>query len=451
VKHILVVDDELGSRESVKAVFYKIHEVSAASSAKEALEILSSRPVDVMLLDVVMPEMNGLELLRKAREFYPLLPVIMISATSSESTLAEALKIGARAFLKKPFDVAEMRHLVDEALTLSIAPRASELLQHETLRSFSLFHLVGESPSFVKCLDEVRRAALTNDAVLIYGEVGTGKEILARQIHSWSLRCNEPFFSLDCASIPPAFFPREVFGSVREAAGTETSPALDLVGSGSLYFSSIETLSAEIQESIAAVISSGRFTRTDASVQIPTRARVVASTKCDLDAATNGRVLSEGLAEQTKLHRVRVPSLRERVEDIPLLAYHFLNQLRTSLGAKITDIEPEALELMREYHWPGNVRELRNVIERILVMHTDQVRLKADDLPPELRRSSAPTPDSCYESGFEAAVSTFERGLIVRALKEANGTIVEAARLLQTTPRILKHRVDKLGIKFSAE
>jgi DNA-binding NtrC family response regulator len=431
VKHILVVDDELGSRESVKAVFYKIHEVSAASSAKEALEILSSRPVDVMLLDVVMPEMNGLELLRKAREFYPLLPVIMISATSSESTLAEALKIGARAFLKKPFDVAEMRHLVDEALTLSIAPRASELLQHETLRSFSLFHLVGESPSFVKCLDEVRRAALTNDAVLIYGEVGTGKEILARQIHSWSLRCNEPFFSLDCASIPPAFFPREVCGS--------------------LYFSSIETLSAEIQESIAAVISSGRFTRTDASVQIPTRARVVASTKCDLDAATNGRVLSEGLAEQTKLHRVRVPSLRERVEDIPLLAYHFLNQLRTSLGAKITDIEPEALELMREYHWPGNVRELRNVIERILVMHTDQVRLKADDLPPELRRSSAPTPDSCYESGFEAAVSTFERGLIVRALKEANGTIVEAARLLQTTPRILKHRVDKLGIKFSAE
>ena len=445
MKKLLVIDDELGSRESLREIFHKRCEVHLAESARVGLKLLSEQSFDLIILDVAMAEMDGITFLKRVREIYPEIPVIMISGVFPESSMGEALHLGAVGFLRKPFNVHELRSLVDQSIAASEAPRQRDVLQREVVREFSLLNVVGQSSAFRRTIEDARKASQSDEPVLIVGERGTGKEFLARQIHSWSRRSDDSFFSLACND-DRAEVDATIFGIAPQCKDAHRRGALDIVGRGTLFLDEIEMLPWLTQELVCNVLKRRQFHRVGSTQGVPTDARIFSSVSCSLgrDGTLNPE-LAAAFATS-----IIVPPLRERPEDIPHLAYHFLNQLRSTLNASTLDIDVETMRKLRAYSWPGNIRELRNVIERMLVLCESQKCLKAAALPREFHKKDPVKMGANEVMDFEEAVQGFERTLVVNALQRSNGVVKEAANLLRTTPRILQYRIDKLGIKKMA-
>jgi DNA-binding NtrC family response regulator len=437
MRRLLIVDDDLGSRESLREVFHGQFAVSAVESATEGLAALSQQRPDLIILDLVMPKVSGSKFLRAVREIHPDLPVIVITASPDDSLIQAALQTGAAAALRKPWSVYELRHAVDQCLRADDSSRIREILTQEITRDFPLTSPVGQSPAFRRLL-EMAKAASSSHALLI-GERGVGKEYIARQMHTWSRRAAEPFVTVACGDLPAGFIEAEIFGvSPPPGEAPRQRGVLELAHGSTLFLENIHHLPATVQSALARLLRHGTYQRHGSSQEVPSDVVILATME------PSQGTLVPGLTDAFAAATLTIPPLRERREDIPLLAHHFLHQLRISLQATTQDIEAEAMQLLREYPWPGNLRELRNVLERVLVVHGHDRAVAATSLPIEFLSGPG---DSADAPDFERSVHAFERRLIIQALETSNGTVTDAARVLRTTPRKLQLRIDRLGIR----
>jgi DNA-binding NtrC family response regulator len=452
MSHILIVDDERGSRESLKAVFEGAYQVSCAAGADEAAGILSRQPVDLLLLDVIMPEKDGIAFLREAHARYPRLPVIMISASSSVRSVVEAIQEGAFDFLTKPFDVEEVRRLARRAIDGNSLSRHVENLKEQIEEEFPVHGIVGRSAGFQQALADARKAAATDANVLITGESGTGKELVARLVHALSNRVAEPFVPVHCGALPESLMESELFGHEKGAftnADRQKLGRFDLAGSGTLFFDEVSEMSPATQVKLLRVLQEREFMRVGGTRVIPTNARILTATNVDLRQAVNAGVFRRDLYYRLSVVPIQLPPLRQRLEDIPVLARHFLTQFRADLPCRIRDFTAPAIEMLCAHNWPGNVRELRNLVERMLVLYGREKYVLPEHLPEEFQQlngnRAAPDPAAAGVN-LADAVNDFERRLVQDALRQANGVQTRAAEILGTTRRILKYRMEKLNI-----
>jgi DNA-binding NtrC family response regulator len=444
MKKLLIVEDEFGAREALRETFCKLYEVFAAENAMEGLSYLSRERADLIILDLVMPRMGGMAFLKEVRQLYSDLPVLVVTASSSDDLTRKALALGAVGLVRKPWDVQELRNLVSQSITASEVPRQRELLAKEITKDFPSSAPIGQSAVFRRMLEHAR--AVAENHVLLTGERGVGKEFVARQIHAWSRRELEPFVTISCGDLPEAFLEAELFGKWCGSTGQNRRGAIELARDSSLFLENIDRLPHELQRSVARLVKLGEYQRAGSQQVVPATARVLATLETTPSEAVAAKLIIPEIAEAFSLAVIAVPPLRERRDDIPLLAHHFLHQFRHALHTETLDIAPGAMQKLRDYHWPGNVRELRNVIERVLVLARSSKQIASSELPQEFSR-----PESSEGSGidYEAAVSAYEKQLIAEAFDRSNGTVTAAAKILGISSRKLQLRIDRLGIRRS--
>ncbi len=454
MKRLLIVDDEAGSRESLRMIFERDYHVAAADSAKAAHKLLSDQRFDVMLLDVMMPDKDGVTLLKEAQEMYPELACIMVSASTSVKPVVESIKSGAVDFVTKPFDVNEIRRTVARALETSALRLRVQVLQSEVSRQFPVHGIVGRSASFLHALEDTQKAAETADAtVLIHGESGTGKELIARQIHAASARRDEPFVAVHCGALPETLMESELFGHEKGAftgADRRKLGRFDMAGNGTLFFDEVSEMPLATQVKLLRVLQEREYMRVGGTQVIRTTARIVAATNKDLKQEMEEKRFREDLYYRLNVVPILVPPLRERADDIPLLSQYFLQFFKQTMNVAASDFEPETMDLLQAYRWPGNVRELRNLVERLLVLHGREPRLRPEHLPRDFHHAQAPAANLLAKpngQSLEDAVNTYERQLVLHALRESHGVQTRAAEILGTTRRILKYRMVKLNIE----
>jgi DNA-binding NtrC family response regulator len=451
MKEVLIVDDDMGSRESLKAILSGAYQVCTAASAREAAQVLGGKSVDVMLLDVIMPETDGIAFLQEARTTHPNLPVIMVSASTSVKPVVAAMRGGAFDYVTKPFEIDEIRLLVERAIESNSLQRHMQNFQGQIAQEFPVDAIVGGSPEFHAALADARQAAESEANVLIRGESGTGKELIARLIHHGSARAREPFVPVHCAALPESLMESELFGHEKGPVHRIERHKLgrfDLAGAGTLFLDEVSEMSMATQVKLLRVIQEREFMRVGGTLVIHTNARIVAATSMDLDRAVKENRFRQDLFYRLNVVPIHLPNLRDRQEDIPILARHFLTQIRSKLQARANDLDAPAMDLLCRYRWPGNVRELRNVVERMMVLHGREPIIRAEMLPEEFHRLHPEAAGNGANGNLNLAeaVNAFERKLVENALREANGVQTRAAELLGTTRRILKYRMEKLNI-----
>ncbi len=451
MKRILIVDDERGSRESLRAIFERTYDLVLADNAAAALDLLARQRFDLVLLDVMMPEKDGVTLLKEAQESALGAPFIMVSASHNVKPVVEAMRSGACDFVTKPFDVQEIRRAVARALETSALRRQVEVLQRDLARQFPVDEMAGRDPAFLALLDMTARAAESEATVLITGESGTGKELVARRLHALSARRAEPFVAVHCGALPETLIESELFGHEKGAftgADKRKPGRFDLAGAGTLFLDEVGETPPATQVKLLRVLQEREYMRVGGTQTIRTNARIVAASNRDLRAEMQAGRFREDLFYRLNVLPLHAPALRDRPDDIPLLAQHYLGTFRASLNTAASGFTAVAEQALRAYPWPGNVRELRNLVERMVVLHPRTATLDLAHLPAELRPPGTPAPSApaAPAAGLDEAVKSFERGLVENALREAGGVQTKAAQLLGTTRRILKYRMDQLGI-----
>lgn len=453
MKAMLIVDDERGSRESLRQIFAPLYQVLLAENAGQAFLQLAKQPVDIALLDVMMPEKDGVTLLKELNDLYPGMPCIMVSASASVQPVVEAIKAGACDFVMKPFDVEEIRRSVARALETSSLRRRVEILQNEVAPEYSSDNLIGKSPAFLETLHAVAQAAGSSATVLIQGESGTGKELVARRLHKLSPRAEEPFVPIHCSALPETLMESELFGHEKGAftgANSRKLGRFDLAGSGTIFFDEVGEMSLLMQVKLLRVLQEREYMRLGGTQVIRSHARIITATSRILADEVHHQRFRNDLFYRLNVIPITLPPLRERMEDIPLLTRHFLQIFRRSMSFAVQDFSLEALALLTRYEWPGNVRELRNMVERTLVLHGKAPMILPEHLPDLIFHSPVTAKTSANRhTPLDEAVANCERVLIMKALHEANGVQTRAAKLLSTTRRILDYKMRKLNIQYS--
>ena len=366
---ILVVDDELNIRRVLERAFanegYQVH---TAENGHQAMRLLAETPCDLMLSDVVMPDMTGLELLKRARQQHPNLQVVLMTAYGTIPAAVEAMRTGAYDFLTKPLDMERLRKVVRNALR--DAARTSKPATRKTAkRKQTVF--IGDSPAIRKVLETVERVADTRTTVLITGESGTGKELIARMLHERSSRAEKPFVALSCAAIPETLLEVELFGAVKGAyTGAETDRVgkFEAADGGTLFLDEIGDIPPLIQVKLLRVLQEREIERLGSNSPVPIDVRLITATNRDLAAAAESGAFRSDLYYRLQVVHIHLPPLRERREDIPLLANHFLKRFAEENGRALKTISPEAMQLLQSACWKGNVRELENTIESAVVL-----------------------------------------------------------------------------------
>ncbi|MCS7209574.1 MAG: sigma-54 dependent transcriptional regulator [Fimbriimonadales bacterium] len=384
---ILVVDDELNIRRVLERAFTKDgYQVYTAEGGHQALRLLEETPCDLLLTDVVMPDMTGLELLRRARQKHPNLQVILMTAYGTIPTAVEAIRSGAYDFLTKPLDMELLRKVVRNALrepaTASKgAPRKPSKRKQVTF--------IGQSDAVRQILQTVERVADTRTTVLITGESGTGKELIARMLHEKSSRAEKPFVAVSCAAIPETLLEVELFGAVRGAytgAETDRIGKFEAANGGTLFLDEIGDIPPLIQVKLLRVLQEREIERLGSNTPIPIDVRLVAATNRNLEEAVESGAFRSDLYYRLQVVHIHLPPLRERREDIPLLANHFLRKFAEENGRALREISPEAMQILQNACWKGNVRELENVLESAVVLASPNATvLLPEHLPPALR------------------------------------------------------------------
>jgi DNA-binding NtrC family response regulator len=456
MKHVLVVDDELGTRESLKAILKPAYKITAVCGAEEAGEVLRKEVVDLLLLDVVMPGRGGLDLLREVRETRPDMPVVMISAVASAKPVVEAMRAGAYDYVQKPFDCEDVVRVARRALESVDLHRRVENLESELARRFPVAGIVGESEAIKATLESARKAAPTGATVLIQGESGTGKELLARFIHANSRRSEAPFVAVHCAALTENLMESELFGHEKGAFTNAHQMKLgrfDLAASGTLFFDEVGEMSLSTQVKLLRVLQEREFMRVGGTRTIRTDVRILAASARDLKEEVGQGRFRDDLYYRISVVPVRLPPLRERSGDIALLARHFLAGMRTNLKAAAEGFDPAAMKAMLAYAWPGNIRELRNAVEHMLVLHGHHRLIPFEALPAEIRGTAPSREEPAQVRGgtLREALEAQERRMIVDALARAGGVQTRAAAMLGTTRRILGYRMARFGIPGRSE
>jgi len=464
-KQILVADDEPNLRRVLSAQLHRDgYEVIAVEDGQAALEAIEAHHVDVVITDLRMPRVDGMELLKRVTASNPDVPVIMITAHGTVDTAVEALKHGAFDYITKPFEQSELRNVVSKAT------RTRELSQHDVATEPTepgRYRLIGQSARMTEVYQVIEKVADTPSTVLITGESGTGKELIARALHENSSRNGKPFIRVNCAAIPRDLIESELFGYEKGAftgAVTSKPGRFELAHDGTLFLDEIGEIPVNMQVKLLRAIQEQEFERVGGIKTIEVDVRLVAATNRDLQEEIRQGRFREDLYYRLNVVQVRLPPLRERTSDIPLLVEHFLRHFRAKLKKDVRGVSEGAMERLLAHPWPGNIRELENVIERCLLF-CDGERIDVGDLPPELRAPGsaaapierAPSADGDVEvaerppPGLKEAVreatSRLERELIVRALKQTGGNVTHTARLLKISRKSLQTKMKELGLR----
>jgi DNA-binding NtrC family response regulator len=451
-KRILLVDDEPGIRAALKMVLEPAYETVTASSAREGLQALRGESPSLVLLDIVMPGEDGLEFLETIRAEQPDVPVIMLSALNALKTAVEAMKRGATDYLTKPFDAEELRLKVSKALSARELEREVHYLRAQAVNRYALHGLVGKSPAMQEVYAKIEQAADTRTTVLITGESGTGKELVARALHYNSSRRDRPLIALNCAAIPEPLIESELFGHEKGAftgADARRIGHFELAHGGSLFLDEITELHTSTQAKLLRVLQHREFLRVGGTQPVKVDVRILAATNKDLTAMLRRGELREDIYYRINVVSIHLPPLRERSEDVPLLAQHFLARLAELEKRTPREFSREAMEVLTKHHWPGNVRELENVVEQVSIW-CRETTIRPEHLPtfvlPEGRAGAAGDEPAGAGLSLEEAVIELERKKIMDALRRTDFVQTHAAALLGISRRMLKYRMDLLGI-----
>ncbi|MDI1435282.1 sigma-54-dependent transcriptional regulator [Polyangium sorediatum] len=484
-KQILVVDDEANLRRVLSAQLGRDgYEVHTAEDGEEALAFLKEHHIDLVITDLRMPKVDGMDLLRAAMRDDPTRPVVMLTAHGTVDNAVEALKTGAFDYITKPFDQHEVRLVVRKALRtrdLASADASRDVAASASPREGSArFGIIGESQPIHDLYAIIERVSDTPTTVLITGESGTGKELVARALHENSGRRDRPFIKVNCAAIPKDLMESELFGYERGAftGAVASKPGrFELASGGTLFLDEIGEIPNEMQVKLLRVLQESEFERVGGIKTIRVDVRLVAATNRDLKREIGAGSFREDLFYRLNVVSIALPALRERRTDIPPLVSYFIAKFNARLRKSIEGVEPDALERLASYGWPGNIRELENVIERA-VLFADGARIRLEDLSEEVRSNAGPSsavaasvpasaegarppspssPDpqqgesasiaDGLKEQVKAAMSKLERDLIVRALKQTQGNVTHAARLLKISRKGLQLKMKELGLR----
>ena len=451
-KRVLVVDDELGVRTSLKMVLEPTYEVLSASNAQEGLHFFRLESPNLALLDIVLPDMDGLALLQTFRSEDRSVPVIMLTGLKTIKTAVEAMKAGAADYLTKPFDVEELRLIVAKALATQELEQEVRSLRAQVVNLYSFHNLAGKSSAMRDIYAQIAQIAETRTTVLITGESGTGKELVARALHYNSSRREAPFIAINCAALPETLIESELFGHEKGAFTDALARRLgkvELAHSGTLFLDEIGDLSFITQAKLLRFLQEREFTRVGGAQAIKVDVRIIAATNRHLEDLLRRGQFRGDLYYRINVVSLHLPPLRDRREDIPLLARHFLGKRLEKEERPNLEFSKEAMEILTNYSWPGNVRELENVIEQAVVWCAGAV-ITPDHLPTTLKtdaRYALLLDDTfCGRCSLEKAVKEFEKEIILDALRRTSYVQTRAAALLGITRRMLKYRMDMLGI-----
>jgi DNA-binding NtrC family response regulator len=439
---ILVVDDEISIRESLKGWLKRGgYQVETAAGGPEVLAKNAENRFDIMLIDVKMPEMGGLALLNKIKETDSDIAVVMMTAHGDIRDAVEAMKLGAYDYLLKPFDLEELNLTIDKLVQMQTLAMENLILK-ERVATFTRFeNLVSQAPAMIKLFEIIVDVAQTDATVLITGETGTGKELVARAIHSQSPRCYAPFIAINCGAFTDQLLESEIFGHEKGAftdAKNTKKGRLELANAGTLFLDEVGDITMKMQIDLLRVLETREFNRVGGTVTLRSDFRVIAATNQDLQEAIQKKTFRTDLFYRLNVVHLQVPPLRERPEDIPLLTQHFLWCYATETNKKIDSIHPEAMEALRRYPWPGNVRELENVIERAVVVGKSR-EITLNDLPFGIAPGGAAEMQKW-------SMEEMERQHIARVLAVEGGNLCNVAKILRINRSTLYAKIKKYGL-----
>jgi len=452
VRSVLIVDDEVGVRESLKMILKKDYDIFLAKDAEEAFLQIKEHSPDVILLDIILPDLDGLKVLEKIKQNEPDIVVIMITATNTAKTAVEAMKLGAYHYVTKPFDNDELRLIISRSLSEKALKQELIFRREEMDKSFDFGNILGKSKGMKDIFKVVKQIADSKSTVLIMGESGTGKELISRAIHYNSNRKNYPFVTINCAAIPETLIESELFGHEKGAFTNAIEKKLgrfEVAHQGTLFLDEIGELSLTTQAKILRFLEEKEFNRVGGSKTIKVDVRLITATNKDLNQMIKKGSFREDLYYRINVVPIVIPPLRERKEDIPILIDHFINKFSVENNKNVKGINKEALEFLMQYEWPGNVRELENLIERVIALTSNEY-IPANELPYSFK--NIPKINGLKESVLDGKVSflqaeeEFEKEVILDALKRTNYIQSHAAEILGISRRILKYKMDKLGI-----
>jgi two-component system nitrogen regulation response regulator NtrX len=445
--NILVVDDEAGIRQSLQGVLEdEGFKVSVAESAEACLESLKKKSVEVVLLDIWLPGMDGMEALEKIRAGENPPEVIMISGHGTIETAVRATKLGAFDFLEKPLSVERTLIVVKNALDAQRLRQENRDLKRQ-LAPKSV--IVGNSIPMKALRQQIQIMAPTSGRVLIFGESGTGKELVAHAIHAQSLRKDAMFVEVNCAAIPEDMIESELFGHIKGSfpgATTDKEGTFQKADGGTLFLDEIGDMSLKTQAKVLRTLEEQRFIPVGGDQPITVDVRVIASTNKDLEEEISKGNFREDLFYRLNVIPFSVPALRERKEDIPLLARHFLKDFSATYGRRPREITDDSIDVLMRYSWPGNVRELRNVIERIVIMNPTTVRFDRKHMPPLVQRDGSRRTSTGEFSTLHQARAAYERDYILKKLDENHGNVSRTAEVLGLERSHLYRKMKTLGI-----
>ncbi len=452
-KRILVVDDEEKIRQSLSGILAdEGYEVLEARDGPQALKQMETDPPDLVLLDIWMPGMDGMEILERIKGPAPSLPVIMISGHANIELAVRAVKLGAYDFIEKPLSLEKVLLTVNNALVFSKLEQENRALRQEIQKKYEI---VGNSPEIQQLKEQIKIVAPTNGWVLITGENGTGKELVARGIHDLSLRADKPFVEVNCAAIPEELIESELFGHEKGSftgALTKRRGKFDLANEGTIFLDEIADMSLKTQAKILRILQEQKFERVGGSEMIYVEVRVIAATNRDLkDEILKGK-FREDLYYRLNVIPIAVPPLRERKVDIPLLVEHFISNFCLENHKELKKMTPEAMDFMSSYHWPGNVRELKNLVERMVIMTRGNV-IEGKDVPAPIREQKRPSVEPSYfeYDMLKDARREFEKRFIMKKLAENDENISKTAEVIGIERSNLHRKIKSYGIEMKKE
>ena len=452
--NVLVVDDEEVLQDVLTTLVRREgHRPLTAKTGEDALVVLEREDVDLVLLDLMLPGISGMEVLHKIRENDPEQVVVMITAYSSIEGAIEAMRQGAFHYIPKPFKNEEVLHTLRKGLEQRRLTSENRVLRAQLRERFGFHQLIGRSKPMQQVFELIELAAPSKSNMLILGESGTGKELVAKAIHHHSRRAQGPFITVNSGSMPPDLLESNLFGHVKGAftgAIASKKGLFELADNGSIFFDEIGNVPIDTQSKLLRVIQEKEFMRLGGVETLKADVRIIAATNADLEHEVRGGRFREDLFYRLNVITLALPPLRDRTEDIPLLTHHFLKRYAQENEKPLREIAPGAMQRLMDYHWPGNVRELENVVERAVVLSTGTT-LSEELLPQQVRRPSdritaveLPTNGISYRD----AVRSYERRLILRALEASNGVQKHAAELLKVKPTTLHEMMKRLNISL---
>jgi nitrogen regulation protein NR(I) len=462
---VLIVDDE----ESVRYSFKKIlrepeYEVAGAKDGAEAMAMLQDFSPDLVILDIQLPGLSGLEVLQRIKEISPKTPVLMITAFGTSDRVIKAMKYGAYEYIEKPFDIPRMKALINEAIQVGQMMRTEVIIESKAPEAVSADRIIGKSSAIQEVLKMIGRVAASDVSVLLVGESGTGKELVARAIYQNSQRADKAFLAVNCAAIPETLLESELFGYEKGAFTGATRRKIgkfQQADGGTVFLDEIGDMSLSTQSKILRILQEGTYERLGSEVTLQSDVRIIAATNQNLEQLILEKKFREDLYYRIKVITITLPPLRLRKEDLPDLVDYFIQKHSASLGRNRISISSAAMELMKNYNWQGNVRELENVLKRAILLSKSNI-IQADtiasDLKPAKREREENEIDrlnffipgnleSYYGKLYDTVMAEVERDLIIAALKKANGNQVQAAQLLGISRVMLHKRIEKFNIK----